>query len=167
MILPMEDTGKKESKGLTDRQRFWLMFALWSAFSCVIPVAYIVWRYDLFTEVSRIQFGGWGLVAVVIVAAFAYAVLKYVKRGMAKWSMAKQVIAGIMKVIVPLLALFFAIKAIQDSIDAFLQALGAVIACEAVAIPLNPLPKWAYEQSRGATEDAIEVILGKRKEDGK
>lgn len=167
MIFPMEDMGKNESKGMTERQRFWLMFAVWSAFSCIAPVAFIVWRYDLFTKVSRIQFGGWGLVAIVIMAVFAYTVLKYVRQGMAKWSMTKQVITGIMKVIVPLLALFFAVKAIQDSIDAFLQALGVVIACEAIAIPLNPLPKWAYERSRGATEDAIEVILNKRREDGK
>lgn len=167
MIFPMEDIEKNESKGMTDGQRFWLMFAVWSAFSCVAPVAFIVWRYDLFTKVSRIQFGGWGLVAIIIVAVFVYTVLKYVKQGMVKWSMTKQVIIGIMKVIVPLLTLFFSIKAIQDSIDTFLQALGVVIACEAIAIPLNPLPRWAYEQSRGATEDAIEVILNKRKEDSK
>lgn len=155
---------EETSKGLSERAKFWIRFALWATFSCVLPVAFIVWRYDLFTEVSSVQFGAWGLVAVAIVAVFAYTIFKYVKRGMAKWSMTKQVIMGIAKVIIPLLLLYFALDAIKSSIDLFMQALAIAIVSEAAAIPLNPLPKWAYEQSQGATEDAVELILGKREE---
>lgn len=155
---------EETSKGLSERSKFWLRFALWATFACILPVGFIVWRYDLFTEVSSIQFGAWGVIAVIIVAAFAYTVFKYVKQGMAKWSMTKQVIMGIAKVMVPLLLLYFALDAIRDSIDLFMQALAIAIVSEAVAIPLNPMPKWAYEQSKGATEDALELVLGKREE---
>ena len=146
-----------------ERRVFAARLAAWFAFACAAPVGFIAWRYDLFATVSKVNFGGWGLVAIAIIAAFALSVVKYVKQGLKGWSMTKQVLSGIAKVLVPLLALYFALAAIRDSLDAFLQALGVTIASEAVAIPLNPLPKWAYEKSRGETEDAIDVILNKRK----
>jgi len=152
-----EDTEKKAKL-----KEFWIKFALWTLFACLLPIIFIVWRYDLFTKATSIQFGGWGLLAIVILCVFVFAILRYVGKAFSRWSMTKQVILGIAKIIVPLVALYAALYSIRNSIDLFLQALAVVIACETIAIPINPFPKWVYEQTQGQTEDIIDYALAKR-----
>ena len=56
-----------------------------------------------------------------------------------------------------------------------LQVLGCIILCEIIAIPLNPLPKWAYEaqkntriEERKETADyIIDSFFKKKKENDK
>lgn len=160
-----EEITKDTSEGtVTSRKRkvFWGRFAAWTVFSCVLPVAFIAWRYDLFTKVGTLQLSGYGVVAVIILAAFAIAVCKYVKRAMdAKWTMAGQCISGTAKVIVPLFALFLVLKAMEQSIGIFIQCLGVVIVCETIAIPLNPMPRYVYEATEGRTQDTIDYFFRK------
>ena len=58
---------------------FWIRFILWSLLSCVLPFIFIAYRFELFRLVSKIQVGGWGIVAIVLVGVFAFTVLRYVR----------------------------------------------------------------------------------------
>lgn len=151
----MEDDKKKEL--LT----FWIRFVVWTIFACVAPVGFIVWRFELFSKVSAVQFGGWGILAVIIIAVFIISVFRYVSKGMMRWSMTKQVILGVCKVTIPLLALYWILSAISNNITIFLQALAVVIACETVAIPINPLPKWVDEKTQGQINSPIDYFFQK------
>ena len=152
---------------------FWTRFVLWTIFSCVLPFVFILWRFDLFKTVSKIQIGGWGIIAIVLVAVFVFTVIRYVKIALnAKYSLLGQVLGGVCKIIIPLLAALFILKGVRDNIDLMIQVLGCVTLCEAVAIPLNPLPKWAYEMQKdvrdGERKETMDYLLDgffKRKKD--
>ena len=44
-----------------------------------------------------------------------------------------------------------------------LQAVGCVIVCEVIALPLNPLPKWAYDMQKETRDsekkDTVDYLL--------
>lgn len=128
---------------------FWSRFVLWTISACILPFSFIVWRFKLFHKISQIQVGGFGIIAIVIVAFFALTIIKYVKLALsAKYSLIGQVLSGFCKVIIPLVAALLILNSVKENVSALIQALGCVTICEAIAIPINPLPKWAYEAQK-------------------
>ena len=148
----MEEEKKNEKK------TFIAKTILWSVFSWLIPVCFIGWRFDIFSKASRFSLSGWGLIAVVITFAVVLSVIKYIKAGFTEWSMVKQIISGIVKIIIPLGTLLAVCIAIKSNIEVFSQAMGVVLFSEAVAIPLNPFPKWVWEKSKGRFESAVDYF---------
>ena len=137
---------------------FWTRLVSWAMFACVLPFSFIVWRFQLFQTVAKLQIGGWGIIAIIIVAVFIFSVLKYVRLALnAKYSMVGQILGGVCKVIIPLLAALCILYSVRDNVILMIQVLGCVTICETIAIPLNPLPQWAYEQQK-------EVRVDERKE---
>ena len=143
------------------KRNFIIRACLWTLFSCVIPVIFIGWRYSLFSKVSSISLSGWGLIAVVIVFAFVIVVVKYIKAGFVEWNMLKQIINGIIKVVLPLGTMLAVCVSIRSNIDMFIQALSCTLLCEVIAIPINPFPKWVYEKSKGRFESTVDFIATK------
>lgn len=143
---------------------FWLRFCFWALFACVLPFIFIVWRFKLFQPITQIQIGGWGIIAIIIVAVFALAIIRYIRLALsAKYSFIAQCLTGLCKVILPLVVVWVVVYSIKSNVDLFLQVMGVVIACEAIAIPINPLPKWAYESQKNVREeerkDTIDYML--------
>lgn len=133
---------------------FWIRFALWTLLSCVLPFSFIVWRFELFRTIAKIQIGGWGLIAILILAIFVFTVIRYVKIALsAKHSLLAQTLSGFCKIIVPLLAALFILNSVKENVELMIQVLGCVTICEAIAIPLNPLPKWAYDMQKDLKEE--------------
>lgn len=157
---------------------FWARFAAWTIFSWLLPCAFLVWRFDLFRKIGQIQIGGWGIVAIVITAAFVFTIIRYVKRAFSnRYSLIGQLLGGFCKIVIPLLAMTLILYSVRESINLMIQVMGCVTICEAIAIPLNPLPKWAYdaqkdvrqEERKDAIDYAIDRIVnkrGKKKESG-
>lgn len=147
---------------------FWTRFSLWVIFSVIIPVGFIGWRYELFRKVGSLSLSGWGLFAIVIIFAFIITLAKYIKAGFSEWSMVGQIITGIIKIMLPLGAILFICMGIRNNIDYFIQALCCILMCEAVAIPVNPMPEWVYKKSKGKYENIIDYYISKTKgEDNK
>lgn len=140
---------------------FWVRAILWSMFACFIPVGFIGWRYDLFKKVGSLQLSGWGLIAIVIIFALLYVVVKYIRAGLVEWSMTKQIVNGVVKVLLPLGAVLAVAIAIRNSLDVFIQALSCVLMSEVVAIPINPFPEWVWEKSKGRFEGMVELVADK------
>lgn len=139
---------------------FWMRFVAFFLFACALPFAFIVWRFDLFKSVSKIQIGGWGILAILLVVVFVFVVLRYVKMAInAKYSLTAQVLGGICRVILPLVAVLVILYCVRNEINLLLQVLGCITLCEFIAIPLNPLPQWAYEQQKDVkAEDRKETV---------
>lgn len=154
----IEETKVKDPEKV-ETQKFWVKFAFWMVFALIIPVAFIIWRFDLFKTISAVQFGGWGVIAVIIIATFAVVCLKYVNKGMIRWSMTKQIVQGVCKVTIPLLAFYWMLNSISSNTAVFLQALAVVIVSETIAIPLNPFPKWVDEKTQGAMDSSIDYFF--------
>lgn len=149
-------TKEVTKKGLTPRQLFWTRFALWVLFALVAPVAFIAWRFELFKG-NHVSISGWGFLAIVIIAVFIISLLRYVKKGL-PFSFMSQCISGLCKVILPLVCLYAILYCIQQNLQAFLQALGCVILCELVAIPLNPMPQWMHDNLEEKDREKIESM---------
>ena len=141
-----------------EKKIFIIRVVLWSLFSCVIPVAFIGWRYNLFSKIGKIQLTGWGLIAIIIIIVFVYVLMKYIKAGFVEWSMTKQIVNGIIKVLIPLGTLLALCIGLRSSIDIFIQALTCVLLSEAIAIPINPFPEWVWKKSKGRFEGMVDFI---------
>ena len=147
-----------EEENKKSKKVFIIRVILWSLFACVIPVVFIGWRYDIFSKASSFSLSGWGLIAVILIVAFVYVVIKYIRAGFVEWSMLKQIINGVVKVIIPLGALMAVVIGIRNSLDVFIQALSIVLVCEVIAIPINPFPEWVWEKSKGRFESAVDFV---------
>lgn len=140
---------------------------VWALFACVVPVLFIGYRYDLFKKAGELQLSGWGLIALVIVFIFSITFVKYIKSGMTEWSMLKQILNGVIKVILPLGMVLLVTIAIQNNVKYFIQAMSCVIICEAFAIPLNPFPQWVYMKTAGKLDSTLDFLANKIKGDNK
>lgn len=126
------------------KKAFWIRLVLYVLFGGVAPGAFLIWRFDLFSEISSLSIGGWGIVCIAFVGIFFLKMLKAVKEGL-PYSFGTQCINGICKIILPLLIALLILYAVQNCITELMQFLGVVIVCEVIAIPLNPIPQWAHE----------------------
>ena len=137
---------------------------LWCAFSAVLPFVFIAWRYGIFSKHSSMKLSGWGIIAVIILIVFAMTLIKYVYKGL-KPGFFKQCVGGAVKIILPLTILLLLITSVQNSISYFKQALGCVIICEAIGIPLNPFPAWLekrrIEKQLSEAETMSDIMWGK------
>jgi len=137
---------------------FWGRFVLWVLFGLVIPVCFIAYRFQLFQKVSTLNIGGWGLLVGVIVLVFCIVLLKYVLNTK-KWAYWKQIVKGVAVLLLPLGFVIYALYCCRNTIDQLIQVLGCCLLSWAVAIVVNPMPEWAYNQSKGETADAMELAF--------
>ena len=139
---------------------FWIRFGLFALLACILPFSFIVWRFKLFHTISSTQVGGWGIIAIVIVAVFIFVVLRYVKMALSvKYSFVAQCIGGFCKVVLPLMVVLTILYSTRNNVGLMIQVMGCVTVCEAIAIPLNPLPKWAYEAQKNVrAEERKETV---------
>lgn len=141
---------------------FWIRAALWTLFSCALPVAFIGWRFRIFSKISTFSLTGWGLIGIIIISVFLLTVIRYVKRGL-PYSFFTQVLNGVCKVILPLVTLYMMLHVIQNSIAMFMQVLGCVILCEMAAIPMNPFPEWIhnaeFDRNKGKFREFVSIVL--------
>lgn len=154
---------------------FLLRLFLFVLFSLVIPISYVCFEFNIFNQVSKISssINIFGILVILISIFFVFYIVKTID-SIKKYSMFFQVIKGIFKVLLPMIAIFFVFNYISNNILStiitnakqsialiknFTKALILCIVCEAIAIPLNPIPKWKYENEI----DFFENIFNKKK----
>lgn len=172
-------------------KKFWVQFSIFILFALVIPVTYLIIKYDLFitkettevitTTTRTTKIGLVGIFVFVIVLIVASALIKFYLEGMkTKYSMTKQVVLGIIKLIVPLFIMLVVVWEIgtiinkinlnaveewlattKNSIKELKESIIFVIPCEAIAIVINPLPKWCFDNNiDGLTGIAQKIMKG-------
>ena len=132
----MDETTFKMSK-----KEFWIRFGIWFALAVVAPFAYIFHEYGLFRDSSPRRLSGWGIIAIIFVAIMMMAILRQARQGMPKGSMVRQCIDGY-SLLVPIIVVILIIEVTKDKIEGFERFLIFMVACEAIAVPINPMPKW-------------------------
>lgn len=132
---------------------FTIRLILWLIFVAVVPIMSIVDKYDLVKN-GTLQYTGWGIIVWVILFVVAMAILGYILKIM-KWSMTKQILTGIMIVILPLTFLFFMTDLIVNHIGNIKYILIVCIISEFIAIPLNPFPQMIYEKNIKDIKDIL------------
>ncbi len=146
----------------------------WAIFAAGLPFAFIAWRYGIFKEQNVVAISGWGMLGIIILIVFFITLASYVKKGL-KPGFFKQCASGFCKVILPLLAVLLIIEGVKNDIALFEKALCVTIACELVAIPVNPFPEWLakrqsemkLEEQEGMLEAMWNKYFTKKKEEEK
>lgn len=133
----------KEQKS-KENKIFWTRFSFYVFFAWLAPGGFLIWRFNLFNKINSISIGGWGLVFIIFSGAFFIHLMKQVKKGL-PYSLGSQILEGYMKVVIPLLIVIFCVYTAQEFIKQLLQFLIVLVICEAIAIPMNPFPKWIHD----------------------
>lgn len=144
------------------KKQFWVRLGLYLVFGMIIPVSFLIWRFQLFEVVketkNKVAIGGWGLVVILFVAFFFIKLMKAIRRGM-PFSLGRQILDGVTKTIIPLIVAAICVNLMKDLMKELFQFLCVVIFSEMVAICVDPLPQWAHENHIEYQENTLRNIL--------
>ena len=148
---------------MIDKKWFIIRFVLWNIFAWFIPISFIIFRFNLFQKVSHINLNGGIVLCAIIFFVFLIVFLRYILRSK-KYTYYKQIIKGVVFLILPLALVFICLYYARDMIDRLLQVMGCLLLSETIAICVNPMEQWAYIQSQGEYENAMDYLLAKREQ---
>ena len=151
-----------ETNESKDKKVFIARVILFCIFGCILPFVFIAWRFQIFSNGGGVSLTGWGIIGILIVFFFILYCLKILKNSI-PFSMTYQILSGLIKVILPLILLLLLVNALEDSIRQFKQALIIVIGCEAIAIVVNPFPKYMHDKGIEKTENLMDTFISKWK----
>lgn len=154
---------------MENKKTFYTKLSLFIVFAFVVPVAYMSIRFNLFVSKSRLSL--WGLLLIALVMIVFAVMIKFYLDGMkTKWSYGKQLIKGFVKVILPLLFVLVLSLYIKNHLDEFIrdinliiEAISVIAISEAIAIAVNPLSKWAFENNVDGLAQITDRIIGREK----
>lgn len=139
---------------------------LFLLFSTVAPITYMIVRFHLFQTTTKLQVGLAGIVVIGIMIGIISVLIKFYLDGMkCKYSLVKQILQGIIKLILPLTLLLVILIWLGDNVAMIKESLYIIIPCELVAIIVNPLPKWCFDNNVEGISEIADKILNKNKED--
>ena len=140
--------------------------ALFLLFSTIAPITYLVIRYHLFQTTTKLQVGLAGIIVIGIILGVISVLIKFYLDGMkCKYSLFKQILQGIIRLILPLVLLLVTLIWLGDNISMIKEALYIIIPCELVAIVVNPFPKWCFDNNIEGISEIADKILNKNKEE--
>lgn len=145
------------------KRNFALQLILFLSFALICPCAYLIWKFDLFTQTTSMQFGVWGIVMLGIMCSVCGVLIKFYLDGMKmKYSLMKQIMQGFISLAMPLLLALLILTWLKDNIDLVIHSLWVILPCEIVAIIVNPLPKWCFENNVQGIGEIADRVLAKR-----
>jgi len=147
----MEEEEKKQTitldaNGFIDKKmgkaEFWIRFVLWLGLAVIAPFAYICVSFGIFeSKDTTTTLSGWGVIAVIFLCIMLLIVVNNVRKGLPYGNFFRQCIDGIFTLI-PLVGAILILEVIKTRVESFERFLIFTAACEFVAIPINPFPKW-------------------------
>ena len=135
------------------KKEFFLRFLLWIFFVAIVPIITIADRYDMVKK-GTLKYTGWAIVSFIIGFIVVMVILTYISR-IFKWSMWIQVLNGIRIVLVPLGFLWIGVDLLANNIENIKYILIVSFISEAVAIPINPIPKMLYMKNIKDLREAL------------
>lgn len=143
-----------------ERAIFWIRMILFIGFSLIVPLAFLVWRFELFKTVSKVSIGGWGLVLIIFFIVYLWKLVSSVRKGM-KFGLPKQILDGLCGTTIPLFASYWILWWLSGNIQELVQFLLVLTISETIAIPINPIPKWQHENHKEITDMTLTQIISK------
>ena len=150
--------------------KFKVKLGVFFAFSMIIPIIYLTIRFKLISG-TKTQLSIWFFIVLLIFFGVLAVFIKYYLDGMkTKYSFLKQLLEGFVKVIMPLGIvligfIFFKSKLewITSNINKVIEAFVVLLLCETIAVIINPLPKWAFDNKVDGIVAITDKILKKEK----
>lgn len=135
------------------KKEFCIKLILWLFFAWIVPILTIVDKYDMVKN-GTLKYTGWGILAFIISFIFVIVICGYIAK-IFKWSMGLQIFNGVRLVLVPLFFMLIGVDLIVNNIDNVKFILVVSFISEAIAIPLNPFPKWLYMKNITDLREAL------------
>jgi len=157
---------KTEQNKKSQKAKFWVRFLSFVILSVVAPVVYIIIRFKPFSIATKtsVSIGFAGIIACIIVLVCSKLMMKFYLDGMkTKFSMTKQIIDGINKVVFPLIIMFVVFFLFENYASQLIEIVSILIPCEFLAIIVNPLPQWAFENNVDGLVEIVDKIIKKEK----
>ena len=146
-----------EEKKMT-KAELWTRISLYFLTGMVIPFAFLVWRFELFSKTDSVQVGLWGVVAICLVFFFFAKTIKIVRKGLEE-STLTQCLDTLTSLSFPLLIALFVVWYMKDFMDQLFQFLFVCFVCETIAGMINPLPRWLREHpASGQADNFVKLI---------
>lgn len=117
---------------------FLVRFFIYASFGLVIPISFLIWRFDLFSSHSKMTFGGWGVIATIVFSIFMSKLAKQAENCVEQ-GVGKQTIVSIRKVFIPLLAITLCLWGVSDFIKELVQFFAILTICETISYIANPM----------------------------
>lgn len=132
--------------GKMGTKQFLIRLSLWVLFAAIVPIGYLAYRFDIFNGNASHSLTGWGIIAIIIAAVFMVSLIREVLVGLPQGSMVRQCVKGAMSLI-PLFLFILLVDRVKKSMDEFETFLIILLISEAIAVPINPLPKWGVQNN--------------------
>lgn len=135
---------------------FWIRLAVFVALALVAPFTFLAVSYGIFDpkDTQGVSLSGWGIFGLIVCGIVVVSILRQAKRGLSYGNMFRQCIDGY-SALIPLIILIIAIDAVKANIAKLETFLIFLAICEAVAIPVNPLRKWAEQHNIEIAENFL------------
>ena len=141
---------------------FWSRFAVFFLCAIVGPFTYIMARFKPFGHSDRVTVGFMGAVALIILGIGVCILIKFYLAGMkTRYSLIKQIVEGVYKVILPTVAALLVCYFFKQYMEQLTECLYVLLPFEAVAIVVNPLPKWAFENNVEGIGEITDKVFSK------
>lgn len=140
------------------KKTFWIRLISYVIIGGGIPLFFLVWRFNLFSKVSKLSIGGWGMIAILFIGIFFIKMMKAIRKGL-PFSFGTQILEGMFKITIPLLIATVIIYVMQNSVTELFQFFFVLLFCESIAMIINPIPQWAHENKIEEQESSAKRIL--------
>lgn len=151
---------KKIEKELNKGNGIFITRAIIFALLLISPAVYIFVKYECRNFTSKVALSGWAILGLLLLVVGVFIFFKYLVFG-GKWSYWKQVVKGVIKVLIPFALV---VGLIMLSINYLKELLYVVIfsgVCYFSAYLVNPFPEWTYKKTLGETQDVMELAFRK------
>ena len=140
------------------KKLFWIRLISYIVIGGGIPLFFLIWRFNLFSKVSKLSIGGWGMIAILFIGIFFIKMMKAIRKGL-PFSFGTQILEGMFKVTIPLLIATVVIYVMRNSVEELFQFFFVLLFCETIAMIVNPIPQWAHENKIEEQESSAKRIL--------
>lgn len=142
------------------KKQFIIRFVIYILIGLGLPIGFMAWRFELFVEKpSTTSVSGWGLVLILIVVVFILKLINGLRKGLKPGSMVKQIVDGLYNVSIPLCLVTFIIHLMSGVTEELTQVLVVLTFCETICIPINPIPRWRFENNIEVTESVVKKVI--------
>ncbi|MBR3208875.1 MAG: hypothetical protein IKF82_01260 [Bacilli bacterium] len=135
-----------------NKRIFWARFVAYAVFGLAIPMAFLIWRFNLFSSTTKLNIGGWGIIVIVFTAVFLNLLLKQAIECVDS-QLAKRILNAVRKVFIPLLAVTLCLYAVDSFVKELVQFFIVLTICEPIAYGINPMPDLIEQKQEEQDED--------------
>ncbi len=139
-------------------RNFLIRLTLYIFFGFAVPGAFLIWRFKLFRQVSKLSIGGWGILLILFTIIFFWKLISSLRKGM-KFGIVKQCLDGICGTLFPLIIVIVVCSLLDSWMTELVEFLCVTFVCHIIAIPVNPIPKWRFENNIEETAFGISKII--------